>query len=354
MLATKLQYWLIGISVAIFILSCSTQVSKEIRIPDQGVFFSNLDEYGLFVENGYSPIAHDSLVAYTPINELFSDYANKDRYVYIPPGQKASLREDGHFDWPEGSILVKNFSYDETQLPASRIMETRLLIKERDKWKAVSYQWNESQQEAQLKKLGEIIPLALNQKNGVTEFDYIIPNKNQCKSCHNANEKLEPIGFRYANLDKPISHNGEPISQIEFLQRKGIIDVSTATPPNAMVAYTDPSQNLQERALAYLDINCGHCHRPAGPGNTSGLYLQYDETRSNHLGICKPPVAAGKGAGGRRFDIKAGDAENSILHYRMVTQEPGEMMPELGRALVHDEGVALIEEWINNMSASCE
>ena len=67
------------------------------------------------------------------------------------------------------------------------------------------------------------------------------------------------------------------------------------------------------------------------------------------IGINKTPVAAGKGSGGRMVDIKPGDANASILWYRMQTHAPGERMPELGRTTVHDEGVALIREWINHM-----
>jgi hypothetical protein len=37
----------------------------------------------------------------------------------------------------------------------------------------------------------------------------------------------------------------------------------------------------------------------------------------------------------------------------MTSIDPGAMMPELGRSLVHDEGVALIADWISEMEGSC-
>ena len=95
--------------------------------------------------------------------------------------------------------------------------------------------------------------------------------------------------------------------------------------------------------------NCAHCHKREGPAQTSGLFLTEDEKDATAYGINKPPVAAGKGSGGRMVDIKPGDANASILWYRMHIQDPGERMPELGRNLEHKEGVALIKEWIDSM-----
>lgn len=334
--------------------ACSTPKQSAVQVPPEGEFFDQLSEYGLAIsgEHGFAPA--QQLIKYEVTNSLFSDYSIKERYVYIPEGQSAHLRTDGHFEWPEGSILVKNFCYGEEQVGEDRIMETRLLIKGSADWRAISYQWDENYTDAKKSKLGDIVAMEINQGDEKLSFDYIIPNKNQCKSCHNANEKIEPIGFKLANLDRKIKLDGNEVSQVDHLVRQGIIKLNQEIDlPETMVAYSDSSADIQDRALAYLDLNCGHCHRPNGPGNTSGLYLQYNETRSNHLGICKPPVAAGKGAGGRSFDIQPGDAEQSILYYRMLTQDPGEMMPELGRSLVHKEGLKLIKEWIENLEGDC-
>lgn len=337
--------------------ACSTSnqvVQSDVKLPPVGEFFENLSEFGIHASGTKNFVASPQLVKYEVINELFSDYANKDRYIYLPEGKKATLKDDGHFDWPEGTMLVKNFGYSKNQIGSDRLIETRLLIKETNAWKAVSYKWKDDQSSARRSKLGDIIPMNLLHNDADHKFEYIIPNKNQCKSCHNANEKIEPIGFKYANIDKTINVDGRQVSQIAFLQEKGIIDLTATIPPSTMVSYHDESADIQGRALAYLDINCGHCHRPNGPGNTSGLFLQYNETRSNHLGICKPPVAAGKGAGGLSFDIQPGDANASIIYYRMMTQDPGEMMPELGRSLVHAEGLTIIKKWIDSLSGDCD
>ncbi len=112
---------------------------------------------------------------------------------------------------------------------------------------------------------------------------------------------------------------------------------------------------MEERARAYLDANCSHCHDRHGPAASSALYLSAQEKEPHTLGRCKAPVAAGRGSGkDLPFDIVPGKPERSIIVYRLGSQDPGVMMPELGRSLVHEEGVALIREWIQQMQGTCE
>ena len=70
--------------------------------------------------------------------------------------------------------------------------------------------------------------------------------------------------------------------------------------------------------------------------------------------MCKPPVAAGRGTGNRPFDVVPGHPDTSIIAYRLQSTDPGEMMPELGRALEHREGVDLITRYIATMKGACD
>ena len=113
--------------------------------------------------------------------------------------------------------------------------------------------------------------------------------------------------------------------------------------------WEDPHFTLEDRARAYLDVNCGHCHHAKGPAMTSGLFLDYTEKDLRKLGVYKNPVAAGRGAGNLKYNIVPGKSDESILIYRMESTDSGIMMPESGRKLVHKEGVKLVKEWIRNM-----
>jgi hypothetical protein len=113
--------------------------------------------------------------------------------------------------------------------------------------------------------------------------------------------------------------------------------------------YADLSASLNDRARAYLDINCGHCHIPGGSADTTGLYLNFTEQDPEQIGIFKKPVAAGRASGNLKYSIVPGHAEDSILLYRMNSLDPGIMMPESGRALADEQGIKLIAEWINQL-----
>ena len=118
--------------------------------------------------------------------------------------------------------------------------------------------------------------------------------------------------------------------------------------------WEDTAIALESRAKAYLDINCAHCHNPTGFASNSALFLEFWRKVDTAYGICKTPVAAGSGSGGLNHDIVPGDADSSILAYRMDSNEPDVRMPEIGRTMVHDEGVELVREWISSLSGSCQ
>ncbi len=126
---------------------------------------------------------------------------------------------------------------------------------------------------------------------------------------------------------------------------------STGVPGDAprLPDWKDAGESLERRARAYLDVNCGHCHKPDGPASNSGLFLTWETPAGPHIGIGKGPVAAGRGSGGRMVSIDPGHPERSILYYRMESTEPGVMMPELGRTLPDDAALALVRDWIAGM-----
>ena len=116
-----------------------------------------------------------------------------------------------------------------------------------------------------------------------------------------------------------------------------------------MSNYFDLDAPLEDRARAYLDINCGHCHIPGGSADTTGLYLNFTEKDREQLGIYKKPVAAGRASGNLKYSIVPGYSNKSIMLYRMRSLDPGIMMPESGRALADDAGIELIKNWIDKL-----
>ena len=317
--------------------------------------FEKLSDYQFFKGNISELQLHEDVLPYDLNSPLFSDYAEKARFVWMPNNTTANYTLDSVLDFSVGTVLGKTFFYykNKTQ-PAlgKQLVETRLLIKREEEWEAISYQWNDAQNEAYLDIVGDIKPINWINENGIAQqVNYIIPNRNQCKSCHYQDGKLIPIGPKVRNLNKTFAYLDGERNQLAKWAEKGMLTgwQSDETHPQASVWYDADSGTLHQRAMSYLDINCGHCHNPKGPAHTSGLNLTYDQTLGRNLGIDKPPVAAGKGSGDRLFSIVKGHPEKSIMVYRMESTDPGAMMPEIGRQRVHEEGVELIKEWIKNL-----
>ena len=107
---------------------------------------------------------------------------------------------------------------------------------------------------------------------------------------------------------------------------------------------------IANRAKAYLDSNCAHCHNAEGSAKNSGLYLSYNQNDSRKRGIFKPPIAAGKGSGDFIYDIVPGHPDQSILIYRMKSNDPSIRMPEIGRSIEHSEAVVLLEQYIEELA----
>lgn len=310
-----------------------------------------LGAYRLFDAAG-RPAA--GLVPFAPATPLFSDYAEKQRWLYLPPGTRVAYTPEGPLAFPVGAVLVKTFSYPaDLRRPdeAVRRLETRLLIRKPAGWVALAYVWNEAQTEAVLKRAGARIPTGFVDVSGARrQVDYHVPNANQCKECHTRNGALEPIGPSARNLNLGFAYPEGRENQLARLTRLGLMSgaPAPASAPRTPV-WNDSAEPLEQRARAYLDANCGHCHSPSGVADNSGLNLNLEETRPSALGVGKAPVAAGRGSGGLAVDIAPGRPDASILAHRMASTEPGVMMPELGRSLVHEEGLALVRAWIAAM-----
>lgn len=339
----------------IFFTCCefqSLQLKKVSHLPP----FEKLSDYNFFVGKITDLQPNERVLPYELNSPLFTDYAHKSRFVWMPEGASAKFTSNGEvLDFPEGTVLIKTFFYhnDERDLnQGKRIIETRLLINGKEKWEAHGYTWNDEQTEATLDIVGDIKPVNWIDKTGKPMLvDYIIPNKNQCKGCHYNKGVLEPIGPKVRNLNKDFAFIDGKTNQLEKWHSTGYLtDYQSNTIYKKVAKWNKPgSGTLHDRALAYLDINCGHCHNPNGPASTTGLNLVADAPMNINLGINKPSVAAGTGTGGFALNIIPGHPEESILTYRMSSTEPAAMMPELGRRLVHKEGVELIKEWISKM-----
>ncbi|ANF53832.1 hypothetical protein DA69_03125 [Brevundimonas naejangsanensis] len=338
----------------------------------------SLREWGMVQTSDGALVLGARVTPYDLTTPLFTDYAQKLRTIWMPPGVSADYTPDDALSFPVGTVITKTFFYptgakgrvlrqgdprqfhdgDGLKLKQVRMIETRLLIRRPEGWTALTYLWNEAQTDAVLHRVGAAVPLTMTGSDGKDEtFSYIVPNATQCSACHATNvatREIQPIGPKARLLNRDFAYSDRTENQLSRLTAMGYLK-GVADPGQAplQVSWTDAAASTEARTRAYLDVNCGHCHNPKGAAATSGLYLDAPSPLSGSAGLCKPPVAAGAGTGNLRFDIVPGKADESIMAYRMDSTHPAVMMPEIGRSTRHDEGVALIRSWIDSLEGSC-
>lgn len=353
----KIFLFLFGCMTAVIGFSACSGSEETPSVVDDRLLalgHQHLSEYDFFKGNQAELQPMGRVFPYDLNTALFSDYAYKARFISLPEDSAMHYRENDVLHFPTGTTLIKTFYMPADFRDASkgrRLLETRLLIRETNGWKALPYIWNDEQTDAYLEITGSTMPVNWVDSEGGERFNqYSVPTMAQCKSCHIRGDVMVPIGPTPGQLNRDLPIAFVERNQLQYFAEIGILEGLPENDIPKSPVWNDPSTgSLHDRAMTYLDINCGHCHNPDGPANTSALVLTAYERDPANWGVFKKPIAAGRGSGGRSFSIVPGDPHASILLYRMESTDPGIMMPEVGRKLAHDEGIALIRAWIAHL-----
>jgi uncharacterized repeat protein (TIGR03806 family) len=352
----------VSVVLALLAGACGSSTPQCTPVTGGATAFPTLDQWcQVSLANGdVKPNA--GVTPYNLNTPLFSDYAVKRRTVWMPPGSSATYDATNVLDFPEGTVFTKSFGFaDDMRKPNPLItwVETRIVWKNAGVWQGMSYTWDAAQKVATANPGGEVLSLSWIDTTGttVTTDGYLVPSVNQCLECHQVSNVFEPIGPKARNLNGNFTYpDGSTQNQLTYWTSKGLLTGAPADPTTApkLAVWSDASTGtVDDRARAYLEANCAHCHSPAGYAFNTGLFLSSLETNPTNLGICKKPVAAGQGGGGLTYDIVPGDPDNSILHHRLASTEIGVLMPEVGRSLVDTAGLQLITDWITALPGSC-
>ncbi len=331
-----------------------------------------LDGWNLFAD-ACAQAPKDDVIPYAVTAPLFTDFTDKKRFLYVPPGEQIDLRpgapdaydENAVWGLPEGSILIKTFAYPVDERDPSlgeQLIETRLLVNEGDTgWRPIVYQWNEAQTEARRVTGGATVAVSYVDAAGDTiEIPtYGIPANGLCRECHGTTPETRPIGPKTPMLNRDNDYGSGPVNQIDYLHSLGLFDEAPDAEP-ARLTFPDPestdiSISDTDKARAYLDSNCAHCHSPEGETAFKQLFLDWGSTEpltTNpfNWGVCKVFTSGGNGTECTQlYNIVPGEPENSFLACRVSITGPGSM-PEVGRTVPHPAGTALIDAWIEEMS----
>lgn len=377
----KYLLFLIALSIFSIYYSCSDDDSttgddsdyvpvSPVTVDLTKVPYAKLSDYKFFEGDMKNQKPSLDVIPFEPRSTLFTDYAKKKRFVWIPKGVKATYSEDGKvLELPVGSVLIKNFYYTNVQPNNTiRIIETRVMIRKASGWIFANYVWNDAQTEAFFDLQGSITSIQWKDNNNVLKStDYRIPEESQCIVCHKSKTTVNnveitkniPIGIKPQNLNFNYNYGSETKNQLQKWIDVGYLENNFSLPSdaNSVVDYNDQTKSLEKRVRSYFDSNCAHCHnderhcdyRPmkfafnkTGLGNGQGL---------TNLGVCVDTQDMQGFPSALEKIVTPGNTERSMLYFRVSTNDETYRMPLHGRTMVHDEGVSLIEQWINSIQS---
>jgi uncharacterized repeat protein (TIGR03806 family) len=367
---------LLFVFVCVYLISCSSSEDNYVAVSPVTVDltqvpYPKLSDYKFFEGEMKNQEPALNVLPFQPASSLFTDYAHKKRFVWMPVGAKATYNGDGKaLELPVGSAIIKTFYYENVQnispVGGTRIIETRIMIRKSTGWMFANYVWNAEQTEAFYDMAGSFTEITWKDENNVIKStNYRIPSEEQCIICHKKQQIINsqlvttfvPIGVKPQNLNFNYNYADGSKNQLTKWIEEGYLEnnFSLPTPENTTIDYNDTSKSLELRARSYVDINCSHCHGDDRHCDYRPMRFAFSETNGNtaHMGVCVDTEDMQDFPSSLSKIVTPGNTEKSMMYYRLNTTNEAYRMPLHGRTIIHQEGIALIEAWINSL-APCD
>jgi hypothetical protein len=405
---TRLQILGFGTDVAgnIYLADHGGQIhvlEKAPPIKQETKFPRKLSETGLFAsENGLRP--HAALIPYSVNAPLWSDGADKERFIALPGDERIGFTEQGAWNFPELTVLVKTFTIDSPK--GRKPIETRLLTLQRGEWVGYSYAWNDSQTDADLvESAGKSVTFATREKG---ELSWRYPSRVECMVCHTRAANYV-LGLSTAQMNRVHDYGGVKRNQLDALSKLDVFRIpksmhyqvleerlrqadllsrlllpnnarkstdakkwtkqadeskrqreklyqkhmgDTTLLPRLVEEYDrladpyDVKADRESRVRAYLHSNCAHCHVEAGGGNAA-INLHFQTARDKMRLLDVVPIHDRYGITDAKL-VAPGSPDRSILHHRLARRGKGQM-PPLASSRVDEQAVKLLREWISGL-----
>lgn len=320
-------------------------------------FPRKLSETGLFASTPEQSPA-PGVLAYEINVEPWEDHATGERFVAIPDRGQLGVHKfnnlgigivRGAWSFPSNSVFAKTISLEmERGNPASRRrLETQVLHHDGKNWNPYNYIWNDEQTDAELAgsaggdRVLEVTDAAA--PGGKRKQTWHFPSRAECMLCHTTRGGVI-YGFTAQQLDRAAADGKD---QLDALAGLGLFQqpvqrdkIQRMPPPH------DASADLEQRARAYLHVNCSHCHMQGG-GGTAAFDVRYQK-KLNETRLIDAPVSQGTFGIEDAKLIAPGRPFHSVLPYRMAKLGSGRM-PHFGSTVVDDKGLGLMFDWIGRM-----
>lgn len=273
----------------------------------------NLSETGLFTNLGAGPLNPvPGMVEYTVGSPLWSDGSLKRRWFALPAGEQIEFSSDGAWDFPIGTVLVKQFDLAHANLGQRRV-ETRIMLREEDDWLSFTYQWNTAQTDAELLTDAAVENVCLD-NNCSSQQTWNFPSPAECVACH-TEVAGRVLGLNAAQLNH--DENGE--NQLRVLNCQNLLDTDIGVPTQyrSLVSISATANSPHHRVRSYYQANCAHCHQP-GSGVPGGIDFRLETPLSATGLIGQEPGIPLDGLTDQAL-IKLGDPANSVVWRRQST-----------------------------------
>jgi len=325
----------------VYVLDFGGTIQKIVKQPTEVVdtFPKKLSETGCFDADDPTQPA-PGLIPYDVNMPLWSDNADKRRFLALPTGKKITIQSDGDFLFPTGTVLVKEFS-----LGGKRI-ETRLLIRHEDGgWAGYTYEWNSTETDATLLKAGKTVTVSGQQ--------WDIPSRADCSTCHTA-AAGRALGAEFLQINGMFTYpsTNRTANQMRTWSHIGLFSNSLVSDPEDLPHLPTMNEvaSAEATAKAYLHSNCSNCHRPGGPGRSDADFRFL--VPFGDMKVCdKTPEGSSMGIPGASL-LSPGEPDKSIIVQRLLATDQNRM-PPLGSSIVHGEGVDILSDWVNSVT-DCE
>jgi glucose/arabinose dehydrogenase/mono/diheme cytochrome c family protein len=310
-----------------------------------------LSQTGLFADIATHKAA-PGLLPYALNLPAYRDGATAERYIGIPSDKPIHIRHAhrskellpptrsrvgiDRWNLEAGTTLMQTLSRD------GRRLETQISLNDKGVWRFLSYRWNEAQTDAELVPAG-----------GLDSDNWRFPGRAECAACHSHVTGFVP-GINLAQLNRDFDYRplgGKPDNQIAMLRDLGYLPEGYRPPAKSLTMHRpeNESASLEDRARAYLHVNCAHCHRETGLGGRADFQLLGWMTNEGTKTIDAKPLVGMPGSDPDKTRlVRPGHPEHSDIYLRMATDGPGRM-PLFGTRTIDQAGAELIRRWIESL-----
>lgn len=316
--------------------ACLDEIDNSVdKLPE------HLECTGLFADADTLELA-DTVEAFEPVYPLWTDAAEKHRWVYLPEGEKIDASDPNAWNFPAGTRLWKEFRNPS----GTRKIETRVFMKLEDNdWSYATYLWDANGERAE-------------RHDAAMEFDvdgqtYGLPSHQQCIECH-AGRRERIMAFDAVTLGMRGEHKGLTLQDLVDSKRIENFDGDTE------YQIGPEADSAEAKALGWMHNNCGvSCHNenPGSKAYSTKMRLMLDpdqldgrptqEFDSIQTTIGQEAFSL-QWQGQKR--IVPGNPEESLL-YQLISQRgnPKQQMPPLGTYVIDDDYVSVVKQWIEGL-----